>query len=57
MRILNAFMQAGVDLDKENVLSKMTHRALYMLPEGEEVQKKEEANEQNVNSTSEVPLL
>ena len=33
LRILNAFMQAGVDLDKENVLSKMTHRGLYMLPE------------------------
>ena len=30
LRILNAFLQAGVDLDKENVLSKMTNRHLYM---------------------------
>ena len=34
LRILNAFLAAGIDLDKENVLSKMTHRALYM-PEDE----------------------
>ncbi len=30
LRILNAFLQAGVDLDKENVLSKMINRHLYM---------------------------
>ena len=30
LKILNAFLQAGVDLDKENVLSKMTNRHLYM---------------------------
>ncbi len=34
LRILNAFLAAGIDLDKENVLAKMTHRALYM-PEDE----------------------
>ncbi len=30
LRILNAFMQAGIDLDKENVMAKMVHRGLYM---------------------------
>ena len=50
LRILNAFMQAGVDLDKENVLSKMTHRALYMLPEGDDIPKKELVGETNANA-------
>ena len=30
LKILNAFLLAGIDIDKENVLSKMTNRHLYM---------------------------
>ena len=30
LRILNAFMEAGIDLDKEGVLLKMPHRHSYM---------------------------
>ena len=33
LRILNAFLAAGIDIDKENVLSGMQHRALYMPPD------------------------
>ena len=33
LRILNAFLAAGIDIDRENVLSGMQHRALYMPPD------------------------
>ena len=33
LKILNAFMKAGIDLDKEGVLMKMPHRGLYMIEE------------------------
>ena len=34
LRILNAFMEAGIDIDKEGVLLKMPQRHLYMPGEG-----------------------
>ena len=34
LRILNAFMEAGIDIDKEGVLLKMPQRHLYMIGEG-----------------------
>ena len=33
LRILNAFLAAGIDIDRDNVLSGMQHRALYMPPD------------------------
>ena len=30
LKILNAFLQAGIDIDQQHVLDKMTHRLLYM---------------------------
>ena len=30
LKILNAFLQAGIDIDGQHVLEKMTHRLLYM---------------------------
>ena len=32
LKILNAFMKAGIDIDKEGVLMKMVHRDMYMPP-------------------------
>ena len=43
LRILNAFMQAGIDIDKENVLTKMVHRHLYMPDDSDIVMKKSSA--------------
>ena len=33
LRILNAFLAAGIDIDRDNVLTGMQHRALYMPPD------------------------
>ena len=54
LRILNAFLTAGVDIDKENVLTKMTHRALYM-PEDVVPAKKDQ--EPSNGNGMEVPSL
>ena len=45
VRILVAFLKVGIDIDKDEVLSKMQHRLLYMPPEDDKKVVQEEPEE------------
>ena len=45
IRILVAFLKVGIDIDKDEVLSKMQHRLLYMPPEDDKKVVQEEPEE------------
>ena len=45
IRILVAFLKVGIDIDKDEVLSKMQHRHLYMPPEDDKKVVQEEPEE------------